>query len=138
MLEKKCPYFYEMDELVGEQHNITPRVLMEPGRAVLAPSNPVEAVSVQAACDGTPGRHFHLHFSIQSRDGLRHAPASQARRAGQAGSLPASPTSGYACVIVGVDPAGQAASHNAQCRTKSSYANLITEQLRRPAPCDHL
>jgi hypothetical protein len=35
MLEKKCPYFYEMDEILGARHNTTPPVVMEPGRTVI-------------------------------------------------------------------------------------------------------
>lgn len=36
MLQKKCPFCYEMDDIFGERHNANPPVLMEPGRVLLA------------------------------------------------------------------------------------------------------
>ncbi|KAG9414718.1 hypothetical protein AC1031_008123 [Aphanomyces cochlioides] len=35
MLQKKCPYFYEWDEILGSRHNTSPPVVMEPGRTVI-------------------------------------------------------------------------------------------------------
>ncbi|KAF0725714.1 hypothetical protein Ae201684P_009097 [Aphanomyces euteiches] len=35
MLQKKCPYFYEWDEILGSRYNTSPPVLMEPGRTVI-------------------------------------------------------------------------------------------------------
>ncbi|KAE8960689.1 hypothetical protein PR002_g30130, partial [Phytophthora rubi] len=35
MLQKKCPFYYEIDEIFGQRHNTNPPVVMEPGRVLL-------------------------------------------------------------------------------------------------------
>ncbi len=52
MLEKKCPYFYEWDEIMGSRHNITPPVLMEPGRTVLSVEGVSQVLEQDCASDG--------------------------------------------------------------------------------------
>lgn len=47
-VRKKCPYFYEIDEVFGSRHNITPPVVMEPGRTTVFGSSTAALPSADA------------------------------------------------------------------------------------------
>ena len=65
MLESKCPHFYELDEIFGSRHNITPPVLVEPGVVrrelqLSSPSTTTPQVQRKRPATASPNLHDAL------------------------------------------------------------------------------